>query len=200
MVISPPYFWVDVVEIILSIIVVACLVYWAFKSGSLYGAKKAFSEITQSIGHHCDTVEGEVYEELGKALDATKGMKSHKALIEKLWRVGDEMGKACYLNGFEEERRMNRPDDGELRLDLTEQEVRDLHWIAHIGFRYVMAPSTEYPYALETQEEAERITKTIEQLNRRLPIAHDGLEPHEQSFDRQTMIWDKWPSKPDEGV
>jgi len=72
-----------------------------FRAGRRRGAQLAYAAITKGIGHHCDTPDGRVPEDLGKAIDAARRAPDLEQLLLELRAVGDQMGKACWQNGYD---------------------------------------------------------------------------------------------------
>jgi hypothetical protein len=80
-------------------------------------------------------------------------------------------------------------------VDLSEREVLNLAFLAHIGFEKMIGregPKREF----DDEQDAERASEAIRQLERHKPKdAVDESDPYAQAFNRQTMIWDRWPTK-----
>ncbi len=169
-------------------------IYRLHRSGQWVGARKAYAEITRGIGHHCDTTDGKVPENLGAAIYNAKTARDLEDLLAKLWTVGDELGNASWSKGYTYGIDMSQSKAGIVQLELTQQEVLELRWAAHIGFQYAMMPTTWETHQYKTEREAQDATSVIEKLERKIPKEPDDDDPYAQSFNRQNSIWRKWPS------
>jgi hypothetical protein len=56
--------------------------------------------------------------------------------------LGDAMGEAADGKGFDAGRQFVEPSKGELRVDMSEQEIRTPAWLADIGFHHVIEGTT----------------------------------------------------------
>ncbi|MGE8940650.1 hypothetical protein ACO2I3_01925 [Leptospira interrogans] len=186
-------------ELLVAFVVIAfvgwCL-YRLFMAGAFYGARQAIGELVRGIGSHCDTEDGDVPRELGRAIDKTKTKKTFRAYVLSLWKLGDEMGRACWTNGVDFEQRSSQPKPGTVQLSITERELRDLHWIAHIGFEAAMMSNARESRRFQSEQEAQSTQEAIDHLERKLPRDAEDNDPFALSFNRQTLIWSRWPSEP----
>jgi hypothetical protein len=117
------------------------------------------------------------------------------------WDLGNVMGEAAWQRGFDAGRRFfTTPSDGEIRVNLSPAELMKVHWLAHVGFEYLVE-HTESTFAFKDlafkdQKEAEEATHAIEHLEFYIPKTHrDPTDPYALSFNRQTSIWRRWPSE-----
>mgnify|MGYP001235214254 CR=1 FL=1 len=184
--------WVFMLGVLIGLIWATRVIY---KHGQMSGAHKAYAQITNGIGSYCDSSDGQVPAKLGEAIDDTKKAKSVDDLISRLWNVGYEMGQVCWDNGRESEANMSKSNQGCVQIELTEKQLLDLRWLAHIGFQYGIAADTREPYLIQTSDEAEAAQYAIEVLERSIPKDPMENDPYAMSFNRQTLIWNRWPNK-----
>ena len=170
-------------------LLLSVLGYFLYRTGQWHGARKAYAAITKGIGHHCDTPDGRVPDNLGNATDLAQQATDVQQLLFNLQKVGDAMGYACWDNGYGAGVRAAGPMEDNIQIELTQNQLHALHWVAHIGFKHIMSlPDGESLY--KTKDEAELATRTIEILERKLPRPED--DPHALSFGRYTYIMRRW--------
>jgi hypothetical protein len=69
----------------------------------------------------------------------------------------------------------------------------NIHRLAHFGFENMMR---DKEFTFRDKKDAEEATHAIGRLEHRLPKQqHDPNDPRALSFNRQTMIWDRWSSE-----
>jgi hypothetical protein len=175
------------------------------QKGRVAGIQETMREITRGISQHYEHQGQDLPERVTKAVDEMKERVAKAATVKEkcnayeihLWSLGNLMGEACWHSGFEEGQRFSDPRKGEIRIDLTEQELLNIHWLAHYGFENMMpnyAPLRQHHFSSE--EDAERATHAVETLERAVPKKHrDPSDPYALAFNRQTMIWDQWPGE-----
>jgi hypothetical protein len=173
-----------------------------FARGRLQGMRGAMYEITRGVSSHYEHEGKDIPERVAKCVDETKNMVGKAKTVQQkceayrinFWSLGNVMGEAAWQDGFEEGQRFTDPRDGEIRVDLTSKELVNIHWLAHYGFEN-MIWNKDGPFTFKDENDAERATHAIERLETNMPKQYrDEDDPYAQSFNRQTMIWDRWPS------
>jgi hypothetical protein len=176
---------------------------WVYVWGHLIGIRETLFEVTRGVSTHYERKGEEIPETVAKAVDDMKAYvakaKTAAAKCEAyrahLWRLGDVMGGAAWGQGFEAGQRWTAPSDGEIRVDLTLKELRNLCWLAHFGFENMMW-QTDGSFTFSDQKDANEATRAIEALERCTPDAdRDPSDPYALAFNRQTMIWERWPAE-----
>jgi hypothetical protein len=160
--------------------------------------KIATDAMIRGIGHHYERQNEPLPEDVEKAIDDMKArVARHKndrdraeQYVYSARTLADAMGQACVNHGIEIGQHWSQPTGGDIRVDLSEREVLNLAFLAHMGFERMIGEFAD-------EQDAERASQAIEQLERRKPKdAVDQSDPYAQSFNRQTMIWRRWPRKP----
>jgi hypothetical protein len=146
--------------------------YWR---GKLDGMRSASSELAKGVSSH--------YEH--------EGEECHEYEIG-LWNLGSAMGEACWQKGFDAGQQWTKPEDGEIRIDLSVEELMNVRLLAHRGFEDCMI---DRDGGFENVQQAEKAPSAIEKVEFHIPrkMRQDD-DPHALSFNRATMIWNRWPS------
>jgi hypothetical protein len=106
------------------------------------------------------------------------------------------MGQACVDRGFESGQHRSKLAGGDIRVDLSEREVLTLAFLAHVGFENVIGWNGPKLAKFYNEQDAEHASEAIRVLERYRPNgALDKSDPSEPAFNRQSMIWDRWPRK-----
>jgi hypothetical protein len=164
----------------------------------LNGMKIVADAMIRGIGHHYERQNEQLPEEVEKAIDDMKArVARHKndryraeQYVYSSRMLADAMGQACVNHGIEIGRHWSEPMSGNIRVDLSEREVLNLAFLADMGFERMIGRFAD-------EQDAERASQAIEQLERHKPKdTVDQSDPYAQSFNRQTMIWNRWPKKP----
>jgi hypothetical protein len=172
--------------------------------GRFLGMQAASAELSRGVSANYEREGEPLPEGVSKILDEIKVAlvraktwdEKYDAYRVRLWTFGNEMGEASAGRGFDQGQDWMQPRKGELRVDLTVQELLDLNFAAHVGFERRMEPG-DY-LAFREKKEAQRVTDAIERFERNVPKEYrDPDEPYALSFNRQTLIWNRWPQKDD---
>ncbi len=162
------------------------------------GAEMATSEMCIGVGDYCNNRAGKVPDELKSLLKKRiprGGWDNFQTLLGHTRSLGEQVAFACWQKGCEDQAVDDEPRDGSVRVDFTTKELHDIWWLAHIGFQRATAPNERSPYGYARKEDAEAGQHAIERLEREMPKDwRDPNDPYAHSFNRQTMIWDRWPS------
>lgn len=102
------------------------------------------------------------------------------------------MGEAAYGKGFDAGREWTEPSKGEKRVDMTEREIRDVAYLADVGFHHVIEGGRTSNF--QSAADAEHASNAIGLLESQLPPVIED-DPYAFSWNRQTSIWDKWPTE-----
>jgi hypothetical protein len=113
--------------------------------------------------------------------------------------LGYTVGEACWLKGHGAGARRKAPAEGNIRLDLSLNELLQLSWLAHLGFQHMMPNFRGFEIhrfsgeadALEGAKAVGKIESVIPAKER--PFA--DLTAHLNS--RQKLIFDWWKPMPD---
>lgn len=105
------------------------------------------------------------------------------------------MREAAWQDGFEAEERSMESQNSKIRVDLSLKELMKIRRLVHFSFENMM-PNKGGPFAFKVEKEAQEATNSILQLEFCIPKElHDSSDPYALSFNRQTMIWKRWPSE-----
>lgn len=182
------------------------LALWAsFRVGSRAGLSEASRFIVEGFSLEVEPKSrSEAYEEVSKAYNE---VKERLKRIHSLPLTGQgslrrlrcvELGRAiacsAIAEGAEMQHTWSAPNGGEIRVELTFQELKDIHWLAHYGFEH-MIWNTREAFTFKDKEDATKASRAVSQLERLLPKDPDDSDPYALSFNRETMIWERWPSK-----
>jgi hypothetical protein len=188
------------VGIIVAVVVVEWLRHRAFQNGRLAGIREAVTGVSRTCSYHYER-EGEALpENVDKALVYMKdALKRGKGLTGKIdlylvgaGMLGDAMGEGAHGKGIEAGRRWMEPSRGEKRVDMTEREIRDLAYLADIGFHHVIEGGRGTNF--QNAADAEHASNAVNTLESQLPPVIED-DPYSFSWNRQTCIWDKWPNE-----
>lgn len=182
------------------------LALWAsFKFGSRAGLSEASRFIVEGFSLEVEPKSrSKAYEEVSKAYNEVKErlkrihslpLTSRGSLRElRCVELGRAIARSAIAEGAEMQHTWTAPNSGKIRVDLTFQELKDIHWLAHYGFEH-MIWSTKEAFTFRDEEDATQATRAVSQLERLLPKNPDDSDPYALSFNRETMIWERWPSK-----
>jgi hypothetical protein len=193
--------WKVLALAIVAVALVFQLQRYLYHRGRLRGIQDTLFEITRGISHHYE-VEGQpIPQEVAKAVDDMKARVKKAEIFEKckaytihMWHMGNAMGAATSQAGFEAGQRSTDPRDGEVRIDLTAKELRNIRFMAHYGFENMMVKG-DLLIEFENEQDANAATEAIVKLEHKISRNPDDKEPYALAFNRQTMIWDRWPPK-----
>jgi hypothetical protein len=192
----------SIVGIVAVILLVAAL-RRIFAWGWLQGAKEATHELTRGVSTHYEHEGEPIPERVGNYIDEMKARLRkatgtpakcdvHRAYF---WGLGNVTGEAAWHSGFEAGRQFARPQKDEVLVDLSPSELMNLRWLAHFGFENMMRRK-DGPFIFKNEKEAVAATHAIERLEFHIQKQErDQSDPYALSFNRQTMIWDRWPSE-----
>jgi hypothetical protein len=113
-----------------------------------------------------------------------------------LWTLGNVTGEAAWQGGFDAGSRFfNTPSEGHIRIELTVGDLMQVLRLADVGFGKLICDK-ESAIAFKDQKNAEAATQAIERLEFYTPkeLRNPG-DPYAHSFNRQAMIWRRWPSE-----
>jgi hypothetical protein len=172
-----------------------------FAWGRLRGIEEATYELTGGVSAHYETNGKPIPKRVAKRIGDVKAWVSKasgtreksRAYRMHLRNLGHAMGVAAWRDGFEAGQRITDPKDGDMRIDLSLKELMNIHRLAHFGFENMM---WDKEFTFRDKKDAEEATHAIERLERRLPKQQrNPNDPRALSFNRQTMIWDRWSSE-----
>jgi hypothetical protein len=169
--------------------------YWR---GKLDGIKSATTEIIRGVSHHYENERKKLPENVSDTIDKMRAQTENvKTAKEKcgaydiwLWNLGSAIGEACWQDGHDAGQRWTEPQKGKIRIDLSVEELMQVSWLAHCGFQHCMNDQFD---GFENKQNAEKAQVAIGRLEFHIPREMRGDDPHAQSFNRQTMIWGRWP-------
>jgi hypothetical protein len=172
-----------------------------YARGLLRGMQDAIKEITVGVASNCErqAIPEQVADQLEGTKEATAKAKGSQdrvyAVSMRLCELGNALGMAAWQAGCEAGQQNANPREGEIRIDLTTQELIDICWLSHYGFKQ-MIWGKDTSFTFKDEKEAEEATYAIGKLERRFPESHGDLDdPYAQAFHRQCMIWERWPSE-----
>ena len=101
------------------------------------------------------------------------------------------MGQASWNAGFETGMKFTAPKTDEVQIDLPVGCLLNIRFMAHIGFQHMI---TDEFIGFKNEQDAQNATRNIEHLEFAIPQKYrDESDPYALSFNRQTMIWSRWP-------
>ena len=165
---------------------------------------EAAHSLIVGVSRHFEKKDEPIPERVAQAVDDMKkrvgDIKNWEAKCSqyeiKLVQLGDRMGEACWQDGEEHGVRFADPSKGETRIDLTPQDISNLHWLAHYGFEHMIWKTSSH--AFKDEADARRATRAIEKLHRHLPKDQiDESDPYALAINRDMMIWETWPTEPE---
>lgn len=176
-----------------------------YEKGRLRGMQDAAREIIRGVGVHCDLEGASVPDSVTKAVAASKTLSlrnmspTTKAPYEaRLWVLGDAIGDACWRKGHASGLKKREPAAGKLRIDLSDNDLLHLSWLAHLGFQHMMPNFRGFEiHRFSDADEAEEGSKAIGRLEAALPAAqrHFG-DLATQLNNRQKLICGWWDIAP----
>jgi hypothetical protein len=116
----------------------------------------------------------------------------------QLWVVGDAIGQACWLKGHASGIRRKAPAKGQIRVDLSLNELLQLSWLAHLGFQHMMPNFRGFEiHRFSGQDDAQEGARAVGKIEsvipaNKLPFADFSV----QLKDRQRLISDWWQTTP----
>jgi hypothetical protein len=170
-----------------------------FACGRLRGIGEATYELTGGVSAHYEHNGKPIPKRVAKCVHDVKGRVSKASGTKEkchayrigLRDLGHAMGEAAWQDGFEVGQRIMDPNDGDIRIGLSFKELSNIHRLAHFGFVNMM---WDKEFTFRDKKDAEESARAIERLERRLAKQQrDPNRPRALSFNRQIMIWDRWP-------
>lgn len=200
--------YLDKTTIVVGIIVAVVVVEWlrnrAFQNGRLAGLREAVTAVSRTCSQHYERQGEPLPDEVDKAIVNMKdAIKVGKSLTGKVdlylvgaGMLGDAMGEAAYGRGVEAGRQLLEPSGGEVRVDMTAQEIRTLAWLSDIGFHHVIEGGhlSSFQNAIDAEHAANAVG-TLEGHAPPIEGIDEGDSRYDASWYRQTAIWDKWPNQ-----
>jgi hypothetical protein len=177
-----------------------------YAQGQLAGTRKAVYEMTRGISTHYEHDDQPLPERVAKCVDemnasitrAPNAREKCHAYQNHFWGLGNVMGEAAWQDGFEAGHRFIAPKSGEVRVDLAIEDLMEIRRLADFGFEN-MIWNRDSPFTFKDEKEAEAATHAIERFEFHIPKERrDPSDPYAHSFNRQTMIWRRWPSNKQE--
>ena len=150
-----------------------------FVRGRLRGMQEAAAEIIRGLNSHVE-VEGELTAGVSKALETLKtaaaGVSHHKQIERRyahLWVFGDAIGKSCWSKGYRTGKLTMAPRDDKVLVELSVNELRQLAWLAHLGFQHMMPNYRGFEiHRFSGEEDALDGAKAVERLEVSVPAMH----------------------------
>jgi hypothetical protein len=94
--------------------------------------------------------------------------------------LGDAMGEAAHAKGIDAGRRWTEPMKGDMRVDMSEQEIRMLAWLSDIGFHHVI--SGGHLSNFDNAIDAERAANAVHLLEANVPRI-EGVDDDDSRYD-----------------
>jgi hypothetical protein len=171
--------------------------------------EEATREIGRGVSSHCELDGGVVPAAVEKAMAAVKavsqkrrrltGTKTTDPYHAQLWILGDAIGEACWLKGHASGIRRKAPAEGKIRVDLSINELLQLSWLAHLGFRHMMPNNRGFEiYRFTSEEDAREGALAVGKLEGVIPAKDRPVADLTVQFkSRQKLISDWWQATPD---
>jgi hypothetical protein len=169
-----------------------------YARGRLAGVRQAAAEIARGAhsNHHSSTMRMSKRVQMclngvrAITLGAHRGGDQSIALIRQLRRLGQEL-----VTASEEDLHEERRKSGQLEILLTLRELVTVRWLAHVGFKLMMAAKEGDKYSFRDEKDAQESTFAVDRLEWSIPDEHkDPKAPYALGLCRQKMIWERWPS------
>jgi hypothetical protein len=198
---------------ILAILVLLCLalvvstgfiISTYFAKGRLRGIQEATFEIVRGISSHYEVEGQSMPASVAKAIEAIKtisGRSTNYKRIDRyyahLWVFGDAIGEACWRKGYEAGKRKMAPKEGKIFVELSLNELMQLTWLAHLGFKNMMPNHRGIEmYRFGGKDDAEEGARAVERLEVAVPEAHRPFDDLlAQSKARLALIGSWWASE-----
>jgi len=160
----------------------ACLSRSFFDRGRHRGVQEAAAEIIRGINSHFE-VAGQLpagvsnaLEKLGSSAGHVSPRRQLKFRHAQLWIFGDALGSACWNRGYRLGKLSMAPRDGKVHVELSENELLQLAWLAHLGFQHMMPNYRGFEsHRFRGEDDARHGAWAIERPNYLLPRDMDRL-------------------------
>jgi hypothetical protein len=150
-----------------------------FERGRLRGMEEAVRELGWGIKSHCED-KGRSPERVVAAYEKVKalahdGGRPSKGLTQRyhaeLWILGDAFGEACWLKGHQTGMRRKAPAEGNVRVDLSLNELLQLSWLAHLGFQRMMPNYRDFEiHRFSGEEDAKDGALAVSKIEAAIPV------------------------------
>ena len=186
-----------VLHILLILTVISCGRSY-FNKGRIAGIEEASREIVRGIRPHYETADKVVPEAVAQAMEAVQSFAgspssetSFRRHHEKLSKLGDALGSACWRKGFLGCRQQMLPRQDKIRIDIPLDDLTSLASLAHLGFKKMMPNDRAIEMIRFSGElHALRVSRAIDRLELAIP---EPNRPSDHCTVRQTMIRHWWP-------
>jgi hypothetical protein len=196
--------------VVLAILIVAFLVAsWScarsyFEKGRLRGIREATNEIIRGLELHYAAVGSIVPDDVIKAIDAASTITSSNfgrtkdPYQARLWIFGDAAGQACWRKGYAAAAKELAPKEGQIRCDMSLNELSRLSWLAHLGFLHMMPNNRSFEiHRFNAEEDAREGEAAVSKLDAALPARDRPLgDLSVQAKIRRKLICDWWQKAP----
>ncbi len=194
------------------VVIASLLLLLAISSGSLMrscfirgrhrGMQEAAAEIIRGVNSHFE-VEGQLPADVSKALGKLRNSAANVSprrqvdlRYAQLWIFGDALGSACWNKGYRSGRRSKAPRDGKIHVELSTDELLQLTWLAHLGFRYMMPNYRGFEiHRFSGEEDARKGARAVERLELSIPKGMGAADPIALSNSRLALIKNWWSEK-----
>jgi hypothetical protein len=175
-----------------------------FARSRLRGIQEATFEIVRGINSHYEADGQSMPASVAKAVEAIKAITKRSNNYKKidryyalLWIFGDAIGGACWKKGYEAGKRKAAPKEGKIFVELSLNELMQLTWLAHLGFKNMMPNHRGLEiHRFSGKDDAEEGARAVERLEVAVPEAHRPFDdPLTQSKTRLALIGDWWSSE-----
>jgi hypothetical protein len=179
-----------------------------FEKGRLQGLEEATREIARGVSSHYEGEGQAVPEGVAKALKALKAVSGKRFKAKagvtdpyhaQLWVLGDAIGEACWLKGHAAGVRRKAPAEGKIRVDFSLNELLQLSWLAHLGFRNMMPNYRSFEiHRFNGAEDAQEGALAVGKVESAIPAKDRPFgDLSAQLKSRQKLIRDWWRPLPD---
>jgi hypothetical protein len=199
---------VDILFVLGSLLVAFVFVVFScarsyFERGRLRGMEEAIRELAKGINSHFELDGNALPERVAVALKGFKaaswkasrpGKELPHLYHAQLWIVGDAIGEACWLKGHAAGMRRRAPAEGKIRVDFSLNELLQLSWLAHLGFRHMMPNYRDFEiHRFNGQEDALEGALAVGKIEAAVPTKDRPFADLLVQFKRrQTLIYDWW--------
>ena len=175
-----------------------------FEKGRREGMEEAIREMARGMTSHCQLEGGGLPVAVEKAISALKAVsvsdrrrstkRWREAYHGQLWILGDAIGEACWLKGHGAGVRRKAPATGQIRVDLSVNELLQLGWLAHFGFQHMMPNYRSFEiYRFGGEEDAQEGARAIGKIEAVIPAKARPLADLTVTYKaRQKLILDWW--------
>ena len=197
---------VDILLVIVALLAAFLISVWScaksyFEKGRVSGLKEAARQIACGAQQHFATAGSDVHSRIAAAaseLNLIAYADANTAYEPLLWAFGEAIGDACWRSGHVTAVREGATPAGKIRVELARGELRQVSWLAHLGFQHMMPNYRGFEiHRFGGAEDAREGARSVAVLECALPARERPFADIRSQIDERDKLISNWWSTAD---